>query len=67
MFVGYSLAAYGLSQVRKCNAGLWDLVWPGRFAGCNPDTGTGVVTGGASSLGSRIYSSSPGSNPWAPF
>ena len=36
---GYTLVAYGWSQVRGCNAGLFDVVWPGRFHGCNPDTG----------------------------
>lgn len=38
-FVGYSLLAYGWSQVRGCNAGLFSLIVPGRFKGCNPDSG----------------------------
>ena len=36
---GYTLAAYGWSQVRGCNSGLVGIVWPGSFKGCNPDTG----------------------------
>lgn len=40
-FLGYWLFCYGLSQVRGCNAGMIALVWPGRFSGCDPDTGGG--------------------------
>jgi hypothetical protein len=36
-FGGYSLLAYGFGQLRGCNAGLIGIVWPGSFAGCNPD------------------------------
>lgn len=43
-FAGYTLLVYGLSQVGGCNAGLLDLVWPGRFGGCNADAGS---SGGA--------------------
>ena len=37
---GYSLAAYGWSQVRGCNSGLVGIVWPGSFKGCNADSGS---------------------------
>lgn len=44
---GYSLAAYGWSQVRGCNSGLVGIVWPGSFKGCNADSG-GTPAGGGS-------------------
>ena len=37
IFAGYQLATYGWSQVRGSNAGFFDILWPGRFAGLNPD------------------------------
>ena len=43
---GYTLLAYGWSQVRGCNAGLAGLIWPGAFKGCNPDSGS--IPGSAS-------------------
>ena len=36
-FAGYTLLAYGFSQLRGCNAGFIDLVIPGRYSTCNPD------------------------------
>lgn len=51
-FVGYSVLAYGWSQLRGCNAGFFDLIWPGRFTGCNPDTGGGSGGGTTVPLGS---------------
>jgi hypothetical protein len=36
---GYTLFAYGYSQIRGCNIGLRDLAWPGRTIACNPDSG----------------------------
>ena len=50
LFAGYTLFVYGLSQVRGCNAGLLDVLWPGRYTGCHPDgpgpgSGPPVTTG----------------------
>lgn len=41
MLLGYWLGTYGLSQLRSCNAGLVDLLVPGRSPKCNPDAPTG--------------------------
>lgn len=49
-FFGYWLFAYGLSQVRGCNAGFLEIVWPGSYKGCNPDSG--VVREGPSKAAS---------------
>ena len=37
IFLGYQLLTYGWSQVRGDNAGFFDLLWPGRYKGPNPD------------------------------
>ena len=37
IFAGYQLLVYGWSQVNGANAGFFDLLWPGRFTGANPD------------------------------
>jgi len=37
IFLGYQLLVYGYSQVRGDNAGFFDLLWPGRYNGPNPD------------------------------
>lgn len=42
LFGGYQLFQYGLSQVNGCNAGFLDILWPGRFTGCNPDSGASI-------------------------
>ena len=38
-FAGYTLLAYGWSQLRGCNASFISLAWPSPngFPGCNPD------------------------------
>ena len=48
IFLGYQLLTYGWSQVNGSNAGFFDILWPGRFTGANPDkasTGTETSTG----------------------
>ena len=40
LFIGYQLIVYGWSQVRGANAGFFDILWPGRYSGPHPDTGT---------------------------
>lgn len=37
LWAGYTVLVFGWSQVRGCNAGLFSLVIPGKFTGCNPD------------------------------
>lgn len=32
LFMGYSLAFYGLTQVQGGNWGFLDLIWPGRWS-----------------------------------
>lgn len=46
VFIGYTLMAYGWSQIRGSNAGLFDITWPGRFKGANPDTAAASSGGG---------------------
>ena len=47
LFLGYQLMVYGWSQVQGSNAGFFDILWPGRFKGANPDqTGNTYVPGG---------------------
>lgn len=41
LWVGYTVLTYGWSQIRGCNAGLFSLIIPGKFTGCNPDRGGG--------------------------
>lgn len=41
---GFSLAGYGWSQLRGCNASFVSLIWPGSYKGCNPDSGTTSAT-----------------------
>lgn len=43
--VGYWLLAYGWSQIRSCNAGFFEIGWPGAFKGCNPDNPQGSANG----------------------
>lgn len=43
IFIGYQLMVYGLSQVRHGNAGFFDILWPGRYTGLHPDSGTGIT------------------------
>ena len=43
-FFGYQVGAYGLSQVRGCNAGFVDILIPGKFKGCMPDAANSTVT-----------------------
>ena len=38
LFAGYTLVVYGWSQVNHGNAGLLDILWPGRYKG-NPQDG----------------------------
>lgn len=40
IFAGYWLLAYGFSQVRGCNAGFFEIVWPGSYGGCKGDQST---------------------------
>ena len=47
VFVGYTLLAFGNSQIHGSNAGLFDITWPGRFSGANSDSGSGSGNGGA--------------------
>ena len=55
MWLGYSVFAYSLSQVRSCNAGFLDMVNP--FVktppACNPDSGVTDASdkGGAGKTG----------------
>ena len=44
LFMGYWIGAYGWSQIRGCNAGIVDLIIPGRYKGCAPD-GQGAAGG----------------------
>lgn len=43
-FFGYQVGAYGLSQVRGCNAGFVEILIPGKFTGCKPDAASSTVT-----------------------
>lgn len=53
LFGGYSVLAYGWSQVRGCNAGVLEVIWPFTgYRGCKPDSGSAVVGGRASVPGS---------------
>ncbi len=73
-FAGYTLLAYGWSQVRSSNATLVQLVWPGSYkniappdppAGPAPGTAqSGTTQGGrpASSLATGTNVSASGSN-----
>lgn len=58
---GYQTLTYGWSQVRGCNAGFWDIAWPGRYKGCNPDgAGTSTTTGEASTSNNQFGTGSGG-------
>jgi hypothetical protein len=59
LYFGYWLFAYGVSQVRGCNAGFFALGWPGKNPVCDKDTGATTSnigqtgSGGACAPGSR--------------
>lgn len=77
-YVGYWLLAYGVATVRGCNVTLVQIGWPGRFAGCNSDSGGSDPGASATSLANpnpkNPITVVPGSNgkifsdtPFAPY
>ncbi len=57
---GYSLVAYGWSQLQGSNVGLTALMWPGKYNGAtNPDSGGAAATSGTS----QGYATTPTHNP----
>ena len=38
--MGYTLLVWGVATVRGCNVSFTNVAWPGKFTGCNPDTGS---------------------------
>lgn len=46
IFAGYTLFAYGFSQVRSQNAGFIEMVWPGKFSNPAADSGGSTVSQG---------------------
>ena len=64
-WMGYSLFAYGFSQLRGCNASWKEISWPGKFQGCKPDpkTTTGYQQGtvvGSGGTGGAVFVPAPG-------
>ncbi len=54
VWIGYSVFAFGISQVRGCNAGFLNMINP--FAAqpqCNPDTGGLALTPGTGKVNSN--------------
>ncbi len=47
IFIGYQLMVYGWSQIHGGNAGFFDLLWPGRYTGLHPDSGSATAPGTA--------------------
>lgn len=40
VLAGYVGVVLGWARIRGCNVGVRDIVWPGRYKGCNPDSGS---------------------------
>jgi len=60
-WLGYSVLTFGWTQVQGCNAGFVDLIWPGRWKGCNPDAAPGTPAGQVSAaLGTQTATGSAG-------
>ena len=61
IFLGYLLLTYGWSQVQGSNAGFFDILWPGRFAGAHPDTTqNGTTLLGGATIGALTQAQAAG-------